>query len=124
MPTLTIPPQPVEAPADFPWPLHRMSLEQYDALVESGIFTERDRLQLINGILVAKVTQGDDHCVADEDCRTALERALPPGWFIRSNKPVDIPPDGAPSLTRPWCAARTAITPARSGGDLARKMSP
>jgi len=21
---------------------------------------------------------------------------LPPGWFVRSNKPVDIPPDGAP----------------------------
>jgi Uma2 family endonuclease len=101
MSTITITPQPVEAPdsevpADFPWPLHRMSLEQYDALVESGIFTERDRLQLINGILVAKVTQGDDHRVADEDCRTALQRVLPPGWFIRSNKPVDFPPNGAP----------------------------
>jgi Uma2 family endonuclease len=101
MSTITITPQPVEAPdieapAVFPWPLYRMSLEQYDALVESGLFTERDRLQLINGILVTKVTQGDDHCVADEDCRTALQRALPPGWFIRSNKPVDIPPDGVP----------------------------
>jgi Uma2 family endonuclease len=94
--TITITPQSIEAPAVFPWPLHRMSLEQYDALVESGIFTERDRLQLINGILVAKVTQGDDHCVADEDCRTALQHVLPPGWFVRSNKPVDIPPDGAP----------------------------
>jgi Uma2 family endonuclease len=101
MSTITITPQPVEGPdigtsAVFPWSLHRMSLEQYDALVESGIFTERDRLQLINGILVAKVTQGDDHCVADEDCRTALQRVLPPGWFLRSNKPVNIPPDGAP----------------------------
>ena len=40
---------------------------------------------------------------------------LPPGWFIRSNKPVDFPPDGRPSLTRPWFAVRTAITGARSG---------
>ena len=101
MSTITITPQPgeapdIEAPDVFPWPLYRMSLEQYEALVESGLFTERDRLQLINGILVTKVTQGDDLCVADEDCRTALQRALPPGWFIRSNKPVDIPPDGVP----------------------------
>ena len=99
--TVTSTPQPIEAsdieaPAAFPWPLYRMSLKQYDAMVESGVFTERDRMQLINGILVAKVTQGDDHCVAGEDCRTELQRVLPPGWFIRSNKPIDFPLDGAP----------------------------
>jgi hypothetical protein len=54
----TITPQPTEVPS---WPPYRMPLEQYEAMVESGIFTERDKLQLINGILVAKVTRGDDH---------------------------------------------------------------
>jgi hypothetical protein len=44
MSTITVTPQPVEAPeieasAVFPWPLHWMSVEQYDALVESGIST-------------------------------------------------------------------------------------
>ena len=48
----TITPHPTEIPS---WPLSRMTLEQYEAMVESGIFTERDKLQLINGILVAKV---------------------------------------------------------------------
>ena len=92
MSTITTTPLPMESP----WAPYKLSVEQYDAMVESGIFTERDRLQLINGMLVAKVTQGDDHCVADEDCRTAFQHVLPPGWFVRSNKPVDIPPDGAP----------------------------
>jgi Uma2 family endonuclease len=89
----TITPQPTEVPS---WPLYRMTLEQYEAMVESGIFTERDKLQLINGILVAKVTQGDDHCVADDLCRNGLSAVTPRGWFVRSNKPILLPPDGAP----------------------------
>jgi hypothetical protein len=80
-----ITPQPTEIPS---WPLYRMTLEQYEAMVESGIFTERDKLQLINGILVAKVTEGDDHCVADDLCRNGLSAVTPPGWFVRSNKPI------------------------------------
>jgi Uma2 family endonuclease len=79
-----------------PWPLYKMSLDQYDAMVDSGIFTERDRLQLIYGILVAKVTQGDDHSVANGLCRDELSAVLRPGWFIRSDQPIRLPPDGAP----------------------------
>jgi Uma2 family endonuclease len=82
--------------SEGPWPLYRISLDQYEAMVESGIFTERDRLQLINGMLVAKVTQGDDHCVADDLCRVELSAVLPPGWFVRPGKPVRMPPDGMP----------------------------
>ena len=73
-----------------------MSVDQYEAMVESAIFTERDRLQLINGMLVAKVTQGDDHCVANDLCRVELSAVAPPGWFVRPGKPVKLPPDGMP----------------------------
>jgi Uma2 family endonuclease len=82
-------------PMESPWPPYRLSVEQYEAMVESGIFTEHDRLQLINGMLVAKVTQGDDHCVADELCRTSLSALLPPGWSIRTNKPVRLVTNGS-----------------------------
>jgi hypothetical protein len=50
MSTITTAPPPMESP----WPPYRLSVEQYEAMVESGIFTEHDRLQLINGMLVAK----------------------------------------------------------------------
>ena len=86
--------EPMESPC--PWPLYRMPVEQYEAMVESGFFTKHDRLHLINGILVAKMTQGDDHCVTDDLCRVALSAVLPPGWFVRPSKPVRLPPDGAP----------------------------
>ena len=56
-----ITPTPPTTGSPAPWPIYRLSVDQYDAMIESGIFTEHDRLQLINGMLVAKVTQGDDH---------------------------------------------------------------
>ena len=84
MATITVTPPPSESP----WLPYKLSVDQYEAMVESGIFTEHDRLQLIDGLLVAKVTQGDDHCVADELCRMSLSALLPPGWSIRTNKPV------------------------------------
>ncbi len=73
-----------------------MPLEQYEAMVESGIFTERDRLQLINGMLVAKLTQGNAYCTADDLCREALAAIVPACWNFRPNKPVRLPPDSEP----------------------------
>jgi Uma2 family endonuclease len=83
-------------PTESPWPLYRMPIEQYEAMVESGVFTERDRLQLVNGMLVAKVTQGDAYCTADDLCREVLATITPAGWYVRPNKPVRLPPSSEP----------------------------
>ena len=53
-------PQSVDPPW-IPTPLYRMSVEKYEALVQSGVFTPRDRFHLINGYLVAKMTQNPPH---------------------------------------------------------------
>jgi Uma2 family endonuclease len=94
----TITPQ-AESAIPFEWvpgPLYRMSLEKFEAMVESGVFTERDKLHLIDGLLVAKMTRKDPHCTADTLCRDQLIRVIPGGWFVRSNKPVRLPPDSKP----------------------------
>jgi Uma2 family endonuclease len=94
-----IPTQSMESPNVSDWipsPLFRMTLERYEEMVESGAFTEHDRVHLINGFLVAKMTQGDPHCVSDDLCRNAITRVLPRGWFVRSDKPVRLPPNGKP----------------------------
>jgi Uma2 family endonuclease len=75
----------------IPSPLYRFSLERYEELVESGVFTTRDRLHLIDGYLVARMTQNPPHNTADDLCGAALQRVLPPGWYIRAAKPVRIP---------------------------------
>ena len=78
------------------YPPFRMSIDQYEKLVDSGVFTKRDKLQLINGILAAKATQNPPQSVADLLCRKALVRVIPTGWHLRPDKPVRLPPDGEP----------------------------
>jgi Uma2 family endonuclease len=82
---------PTVDPQWIPSPLYRMSLEQYEAMVASGVFTKRDRFHLINGYLVAKMTQNPPHSVADELCGQALDRTIPDGWHVRPAKPVRLP---------------------------------
>ena len=79
------------APEWVPSPLYRLSLKQYEAMVESGVFTARDRFHLINGFLVAKMTQNPPHSTADELCGKVLDRAIPEGWHVRSAKPIRLP---------------------------------
>jgi Uma2 family endonuclease len=87
-------------PKWLPSPLYRMSLDKYEAMVDSGIFTPRDGLHLINGLLVAKMTQNNPHCTADDLCGVALEGVIPPGWYVRAAKPVRLPPDSMPEPDR------------------------
>jgi Uma2 family endonuclease len=71
--------------------IYRLSVGQYEALVASGVFTERDRFHLINGYLVAKMTEYPPHAAACDGLRQAVEAKLPPGWYARPDKPVRIP---------------------------------
>jgi Uma2 family endonuclease len=90
MATLSSTVEPV-APERVPSPLYRLSLEQYEAMVGSGVFTARDRFHLINGFLVAQVTQDPPHCTADDLCGEALVQVIPAGWYVRSAKPIRLP---------------------------------
>ena len=84
------------APAQSTLPLpgrvpYRLSVEKYEAMVASGVFTKHDRLELIEGMLVEKMTKGRRHSRASENCRRAIERAVPEGWHLEVEKPVRIP---------------------------------
>ena len=76
---------------DPPRSLYRMSLTKYDALIRSGAFTNRDRLVLIEGYLVEKMTQYPPHTIAQELSRAALQQVIPVGWHLRGEKPLRIP---------------------------------
>jgi Uma2 family endonuclease len=70
---------------------YRLSVEKYEAMVASGAFTKHDRLELIEGMLVQKMTKGRQHSRGSENSRRAIEQALPEGWHLEIEKPVRIP---------------------------------
>ena len=71
--------------------LYRFSVEKYEAMIRSGVFTNHDRLELIDGYLVAKMTQYPTHTVSAQLCRVRVDRILPPGWHLRIEGPIRIP---------------------------------
>lgn len=86
----------ITPPASSEWDpspesIYRLTVDQYEAMVASGVFTKRDRFHLINGILVKKMTQHPPHVVTGELTRQELERFLPEGWHIRADRPLRIP---------------------------------
>jgi Uma2 family endonuclease len=69
-----------------------MSLEQYEAMVASGIFTSKDRFELIEVLLVAKMTKYPAHTFATTACARLVDQlVIPCGWHARKKEPVRIP---------------------------------
>jgi Uma2 family endonuclease len=64
---------------------------QYEAMADAGILTARDKVHLINGYLVAKMTHHPPHALADELAGAAISRVIPPTWHVRAGKPVRLP---------------------------------
>ncbi len=83
------PTPPTADPGWIPSPLYRMTVERYEAMVASGAFSRQDRFHLINGYLVAKMTQNPPHRVADELCGVELARIIPTErYHISAAKPI------------------------------------
>jgi Uma2 family endonuclease len=68
-----------------------LSVAGYDKLVEFGILPETNRFELIEGRIVEKEVKSPKHCATRARTARAIERLLPPGWFIRYEGPVRIP---------------------------------
>ena len=92
--------QSTAAPAPPQWipvPLYQMTVEKYEARVESGVFTKRDKLHLINGFLVKKMTKNPPHVLAADLTLAALEKILAgQTWHVRIESPVRLPPGSEP----------------------------
>ncbi len=61
----------------------RLTVDQYEAMVDSGVFTKRDRFTLINGFLVAKVPKSPRHTFVAKNLVRKLQRLVPSGCDFR-----------------------------------------
>ncbi|WP_165235638.1 hypothetical protein [Aquisphaera insulae] len=68
-----------------PVPPRRMTVVEYEELIESGVIDERAPVELIEGRIVGKRTRGRRHGVASSLIQDALTIALGSGsgWFVR-----------------------------------------
>jgi Uma2 family endonuclease len=89
--TTTIPTSPAVGLNWIPSPLYRITLEQFEAMISSGAFTKRDRVHLINGYLVARMTELPAHGAACDAIHLSLEPLLPAGWYVRTERVIRVP---------------------------------
>lgn len=86
------PPLPTGDPGWIPSPLFRMTVEQYEAMVDSGALSSKDRVHLINGYLVVKMTQKPPHVTADDLLGAELARIVPANhYYVRAARPIRLP---------------------------------
>jgi Uma2 family endonuclease len=79
-----------ESPATPPpgLPLYRFSVEQYHQMIQAGVLREGERLELLEGWLVPKMTINPPHPVAIKLLENELASRLPADWITRTQAPV------------------------------------
>lgn len=83
-------PQPATVPM-----IYRISVDLYERMVEAGVLDD-PRIELVHGLLVTKMGKKPPHVIATSELHRLLEQIVPPGWHVRKEDPVRIPPYSEP----------------------------
>src|SRR5438552_1525157 len=75
-----ITPIPFKAMASF----RKWTVDEYDQLIEDGVLTDDDRVELLEGYVVLKMPANPPHEFSVTATYKALDRLIPPGWTTRS----------------------------------------
>jgi Uma2 family endonuclease len=68
----------------------RFSVPEYHKLIEIGILTENDNLELLDGYLVHKTSRNPPHDAAIQKIMKRLFRILPPDWELRIQSAITL----------------------------------
>jgi Uma2 family endonuclease len=71
-------------------PIARFSVEQYHRMIQSGAFSEHDRLELIEGWVVTQMAKGPGHEYSAGRLDELVRERLPPGWHARNQAPITL----------------------------------
>ena len=66
----------------------RLRVDQYHAMIRTGILTEDDPVELLEGWLVVKMPQNPPHRVTVRLTYKALESIVPTNWYIDTQAPI------------------------------------
>ncbi len=79
--------RPAVVPPDL---IMRLSVQQYHEMIDAGILTTDDKVELLEGLLVCKMSKKPPHRLTTGLVREALTRIIPPGWYVDSQEPVTL----------------------------------
>jgi len=68
--------------------LRRLTVKEYDAMIENGIFDENDQIELLNGVIVEKMPKGTKHATLNDIIATLLIRQLGDMVCVRNQNPI------------------------------------
>jgi hypothetical protein len=81
---------PNEASPVHPIPVHRFSVDQYHRMIDRGVFSPNDRVELLEGWIVDKMPQHPAHAGTISVLQAKLSAKLPKGWIIRIQSPITL----------------------------------
>jgi len=67
-------------------PTKRWTRAQYERAIDCDVFTEDDRIELLDGVLVVKEPQSERHAATCDQVAMTLRRAFGDGWLVRDGK--------------------------------------
>jgi Uma2 family endonuclease len=69
-------------------PIMRLSVDQYHQMMQAGILDSGDPIELLEGLLVIKMSKNPPHVYSTSRLDDMLSAAVPPGWFVNSQDPI------------------------------------
>jgi len=83
-------------PVDLARRTGRLKRVEYERLIEAGYFLPSDKVELIDGLLVAREPQRSPHATGIMLGNEALRAAFGAGWVVRVQLPIALDEDSEP----------------------------
>ncbi|MBY0526953.1 MAG: Uma2 family endonuclease [Gemmataceae bacterium] len=74
-----------------PYPVHKFTVDEYHQMIQVGLLTEEDSVELLEGWIVPKMPRNSPHDIAIELLQEALGDMLPADWRLRIQSAVTLP---------------------------------
>lgn len=71
-------------------PVRRFSVDEYHRMIETGILTENDRVELLDGWILEMSPIGPPHMTCVGLVASVLQEMLPRGWSVRAQGPITL----------------------------------
>jgi Uma2 family endonuclease len=88
--------EPEPSPPIPPEIQRRLSVEEFHRMLDAGIFDDDERVELLDGILVAMTRQGPPHALVIQRLDRALQRQLGDDHAVRVQLPLTLPDRSEP----------------------------